>query len=170
MKKLFYEYGSRNQREVDLMSKNEIEKIIDDLDVVETYKIAYEEANGYSFSGTAYACLDVSDGEIYTKWLQQNNFTINNFTEVILLRMDTPIDLIGDINDILNDEEIEEYNNSEFYSCEEFVIDKFGEDELEERKINIIEYWASETGLKWDNIQDQIDEIYEDAIEDDEEF
>lgn len=170
MKKLFMEYGNRNEREVNFLPKEEIEKIVDDLDVIDIYKKAYKEADGYIFSGTAYVCLDVSDGEIYTKWLQQNNFTVNNFTEVVLLKMDTPIYIDNDEN--LLDQSGAEWQEWKEYdgNIEDFITEKYGEDEFEERKINVIEYWATESDLEYDDIYEQIDKIYEDAIEDDEEF
>ena len=168
MKKLFTEYGNRNEREVCLLPKNETEKTVDDLSVAEIYKMAYKEGEGYTFSGTAYVILNVETGKIYSEWLQQNNFTVNNFTEVVLLSMDTPID-ISNAEDLLDDEEQKEFEEYDG-DVEDFIIEKHGEDEVEERKMTYIEWWASETGLEWERIQEQINEIYEGSIEDDEEF
>jgi hypothetical protein len=129
--------------------------------------MAYEEGEGYTSSGTAYVILNAGTGEIYSEWLQQNNFTINNFTEVVLLSMDTPIDINAE--DLLDDEEQKEFEEYDGY-FEDFIIEKLGEDEVEERKMIYIEWWADRIGLEMERIQEQINEIYEGAIEDDEEF
>ena len=112
MKKLCYEYGSRNKREVYLLPKEDIEKIVDELDVVDIYKKAYEEGRGYNFSGTAYVLLDCSDGEIFARWLQQNNFVVNDFTDIVVFKIDTPICEFDD-DDLIDDygSEMEEREN-----------------------------------------------------------
>jgi hypothetical protein len=168
MKKLFKEYGNRNEREVYLMPKTAIEKIVDDLDVAEIYKMAYEEGEGYTSSGTANVILNAGTGEIYSQWLQQNNFTINNFTEVVLLSLITPIDTFN-AEDLIADEEQKEFEEFDG-DAEDYLIVKYGEDELEERKMIYIEWWADRIGLERERIQEQIDKIYEGVIEDDEEF
>jgi hypothetical protein len=64
--RLEIEYGRNGEKSIFAIDRTVIEELIDDLDAAEVYKIAYEEAIGYSFSGTAYAILDVTDGEIFS--------------------------------------------------------------------------------------------------------
>ena len=170
MKKLCYEYGSRNKREVYLLPKEDIEKIVDELEVIDIYKKAYEKGRGYKFSGTAYVILDCSDGKIYTRWLQQNNFIVNDFTDIVVFGMDTPICEFDD-DDLIDNygSEMEEWENFDG-SAEEFIVEKYGEEELENRKENVVDYWATEYGLEWNDIQERIDEMYENVIKDDESF
>lgn len=137
--------------------------MIDDLDAAEVYKIAYEEAIGYSFSGTAYAILDVTDGEIFSRWLMQNNYLMDDFGEIVLCSINTPLETPTE-NDLLNDEELTEFHKyideHEYRSIEDYIIEKYGDDSLKERKSDYVDWLASEFVIDYNKIKEQLDEVY----------
>ena len=140
-----------------------IEELIDDLDAAEVYKITYEEAIGYSFSGTAYAILDVTDGKIFSRWLMQNNYLMDDFGEIVLCSINTPLETPTE-NDLLDDEELTEFHRyideHEYKSIEDYIIEKYGDDSLEERKSDYVDWLASEFVIDYNKIEEQLDEIY----------
>jgi hypothetical protein len=159
------EYGRNGEKSIFAIDRAVIEELIDDLDAAEVYKIAYEEASGYSFSGTAYAILDVTDGEIFSRWLMQNNYMMDDFGEIVLCSINTPLETPTE-NDLLDDEELTEFhkyideNWNEYNGIEDYIIEKYGDDSLEERKCNYVDWLASEFEIDYNKIKEQLDEVY----------
>ena len=159
------EYGRNGEKSIFAIDRAVIEELIDDLDAAEVYKIAYEEAIGYSFSGTAYAILDVTDGEIFSRWLMQNNYLMDDFGEIVLCSINTPLETLTE-NDLLSDEELTEFhkyideNWNEYNGIEDYIIEKYGDDSLEERKCNYVDWLASEFEIDYNKIEEQLDEVY----------
>ena len=159
------EYGRNGEKSIFAIDRAVIEELIDDLDAAEVYKIAYEEASGYSFSGTAYAILDVTDGKIFSRWLMQNNYMMDDFGEIVLCSINTPLETLTE-NDLLSDEELTEFhkyideNWNEYNGIEDYIIEKYGDDSLEERKSNYVDWLASEFEIDYERIKEQLDEVY----------
>lgn len=159
------EYGRNGERSIFVIDRAVIEEIIDDLDVAEIYKMTYEEASGYSFSGTAYAILDVTDGKIFTRWLMQNNYLMDDFGEIVLCSINTPLETPTE-NELLNDNELREFHNyvydnwDEYTGVEDYIIEKYGDDSLKERKSDYVDWLASEFELDYKWIKEQLDEVY----------
>ena len=157
------EYGRNGEKSIFAIDRAAIEELIDDLDAAEVYKIAYEEASGYSFSGTAYAILDVTDGEIFTRWLMQNNFLMDDFGEIVLCSINTPIETPTE-NELLSDNELREFHKCvdehEYRSIEDYIIEKYGDDSLKERKSDYVDWLASEFVIDYNKIKEQLDEVY----------
>lgn len=160
------EYGRNGEKSIFAIDRAVIEELIDDLDAAEVYKIAYEEASGYSFSGTAYAILDVTDGEIFSRWLMQNNFLVDDFGEIVLCSINTPIETPTE-NELLSDNELREFHNyideHEYRSIEDYIIEKYGDDSLKERKSDYVDWLASEFEIDYNKIKEQLDEVYNKA-------
>jgi hypothetical protein len=157
------EYGRNGEKSIFAIDRAVIEELIDDLDAAEVYKIAYEEASGYSFSGTAYAILDVTDGEIFSRWLMQNNFLMDGFGEIVLCSINTPLETPTE-NDLLDDAELTEFHKyideHEYRSIEDYIIEKYGDDSLKERKSDYVDWLASEFVIDYNKIKEQLDEVY----------
>jgi hypothetical protein len=157
------EYGRNGEKSIFAIDRAVIEELIDDLDAAEVYKIAYEEAIGYSFSGTAYAILDVTDGKIFSRWLMQNNYLMDDFGEIVLCSINTPIETPTE-NDLLDDEELTEFHKyideHEYRSIEDYIIEKYGDDSLKERKSDYVDWLASEFVIDYNKIEEQLDEVY----------
>jgi len=157
------EYGRNGEKSIFAIDRAVIEELIDDLDAAEVYKITYEEASGYSFSGTAYAVLDVTDGEIFSRWLMQNNFLMDDFGEIVLCSINTPIETPTE-NELLSDNELREFHNyideHEYRSIEDYIIEKYGDDSLKERKSDYVDWLASEFVIDYNKIEEQLDEVY----------
>ena len=157
------EYGRNGEKSIFAIDRAVIEELIDDLDAAEVYKIAYEEASGYSFSGTAYAILDVTDGEIFSRWLMQNNYLMDDFGEIVLCSINTPLETPTE-TDLLDDAELTEFHKyideHEYRSIEDYIIEKYGDDSLKERKSDYVDWLASEFVIDYNKIKEQLDEIY----------
>ncbi len=157
------EYGRNGEKSIFAIDRAVIEELIDELDAAEVYKIAYEEAIGYSFSGTAYAILDVTSGEIFSRWLMQNNYLMDDFGEIVLCSINTPIETLTE-NDLLDDEELTEFHKyideHEYRSIEDYIIEKYGDDSLKERKSDYVDWLASEFVIDYNKIKEQLDEVY----------
>jgi hypothetical protein len=159
------EYGRNGEKSIFAIDRAVVEELIDELDAAEVYKIAYEEAIGYSFSGTAYAILDVTNGEIFSRWLMQNNYMMDDFGEIVLCSINTPLETLTE-NDLLSDEELTEFhkyideNWNEYNGIEDYIIEKYGDDSLEERKSNYVDWLASEFEIDYERIKEQLDEVY----------
>lgn len=163
--RLLIEYGRNKEKSIFAIERKVIEEIIDELDTAEIYKMAYEEALGYSFTGTAYVILDVKDGRIFTRWLMQNNYLIDGFGEVVLCKINTPIKSLTE-HDLLSDNEMKEFysyiydNWNEYNGIEDYIIEKYGCYSLEERKSDYIDWLASEYEFNYESIKEQLDEVY----------
>ena len=163
--RLLIEYGRNKEKSIFAIERKVIEEIIDELDTAEIYKMAYERAIGYSFTGTAYVVLDVTDGEIFTRWLMQNNYLMDGFGEIVLCRINTPLESLTE-NELLDDGELREfhkyiYENWDEYTCiEDYIIEKYGNYSLEQRKSDYIDWLASEFEFDYESIKEQLDEIY----------
>lgn len=159
-------------RVYEILPREELEKKIQELSECEIYKYTHEEASGYTFSGTAYTYISAKSGEIYTYWLQNNSFLhpFDSFYEIILCSLNSPIKEPY-ANDLLDDEEYSEFENFDG-DVKDFLIEKYGVEEGEkeyQNKIeNWIDYWASEFSFDWYNINQQLDELYSNVIEDEE--
>lgn len=163
--RLLIEYGRNKEKSIFAIDRAVIEEIIDELDIFEIYKMTYEEALGYSFTGTAYAILDVTDGRIFTRWLMQNNYLMDGFGEIILCRINTPLESLTE-NELLDDGELREFHSyiydnwDEYSGIEDYIIEKYGNYSLEERKSDYIDWLASEFELDYVWIKEQLDEVY----------
>ena len=156
------EYGRNGEKSIFAIDRAVIEELIDDLDAAEVYKIAYEEASGYSFSGTAYAILDVTDGEIFSRWLMQNNYMMDDFGEIVLCSINTPLGTPCE-EDLLSDEELTEFHawsKENYDGVEAFIIERYGKESLDERQETYINWLASEFEIDYNKIEEQLDEIY----------
>jgi len=163
--RLLIEYGRNKEKSIFAIERKVIEEIIDELDTAEIYKMTYEEALGYSFTGTAYTILDVADGRIFTRWLMQNNYMMDDFGEIVLCSINTPLESLTE-NDLLDDSELREFHSyiydnwDEYNGIEDYIIEKYGSYSLDERIWDYIDWLASEYELNYESIKEQLDEVY----------
>lgn len=163
--RLLIEYGRNKEKSIFAIDRAVIEEIIDELDTAEIYKMTYEEALGYSFTGTAYAVLDVKDGKIFARWLMQNNYLMDGFGEIVLCRINTPLESLTE-NELLDDGELREFHNyiydnwDEYSGIEDYIVEKYGNYSLKERKSDYIDWLSSEFELNYESIKEQLDEVY----------
>lgn len=152
-------------REFEILDRKQLESIIDELDQAEIYRRTFEKAKAYEGkTGTAYTFISAIDGKIGTVWLQQNNFfhPWDDFDQIILCRLETDYQNM-DFNDpeylLADNEEYEEFIEFEG-NAEDFIIKKFGQEELNRRYENLVEWLANEFEFDWDNIKEQLDHLY----------
>lgn len=159
-------------RVFEILDREEIEKIIEELDPTEIWYMTYNEGNNWDFTGVAYTYLDVRDGTLHTAWLQQNTMEHpwDSFYQIVLCEMET-----GDNWwDFMKPEELLDYDEQgEFWNydgtLEEFIIEKYGKEELEDRIKNAMDYYAYDFRLDWEDIEEQLDNLYSKVITDEEE-
>ena len=152
-------------RKFEILEREELEKRIEELETKDIYKMTEDKAGGYTFGGTATTYIEARSGEVYTDWMQQNNskHPFDDFSEIVLCSVNTPNegytseDLIDDEKDTDWDEWQEE-NGGNF---EEYIIEKYGKKELEERQENVLNWYAGEFVPDWEFIEKQLNELYE---------
>lgn len=159
--------GNDGMQEFEILSREKLEELIDELSEAEIYQKTYKEAKDWQLSGNAYTYIDARNGKVVTTWIQQNNYLHpwDNFYEIILCNIGTPTPdiLLEDLIDITDDKEYKEfvqYADETGNKIEDFIIEKYGEEELQERIENIIEYYSLEFSFDFDEIRDQLDELY----------
>jgi len=158
---------SRNEgtREFEILDRQEIEKIIDELDSTEIYKKTYTKGYGYYHSGEATCYLDARTGEVKTMWIQSNNFEHpwDSFYKIVLCSLKTGNGQLDfQENDLLDpdSEEYEEFHEQTEFGLEEFIEQKYGTDELMDRIENAIDYYAQDFYFDIENIKKQLDDLY----------
>lgn len=158
---------SRNEgvREFEILEREQIEAIIDELDQAEIYRKTFEKAKEFEGeSGVAYTFISALDGKIGSSWLQQNNFNHpwDDFYEIILCSLETDYQNM-DFNNpeylLADNEEHEEFRKFEGIA-EEFVLEKFGKEELNERYDNLLDWLATEFKFDYSDIKEQLDYLY----------
>ena len=153
---------SEGAREFEILDREVLENMIDDLSTSEIFRKTFRMAEGYSHSGTAYTYIDARDGSIHTCWIGQNtmNHPWDSFYEIWLcslttgagaIDLDTPEHLL-DIND---DDEMSRWREFDG-SLREFL----GDEEYEKRMEVAIDWEAIEFGFDWEDIERQLDELY----------
>lgn len=152
-------------REFEILNRKQLESIIDELDQAEIYRKTFEKAKEFEgHSGTAYTYISAIDGKIGTVWLQQNTslHPWDDFDQIILCRLETDYQNM-DFNNpeylLADNEEQKEFLDFEG-TAEEFVLEKFGKEELNERYDNLIDWLAIEFEFDWDNTKEQLDRLY----------
>lgn len=153
----------------EILDRGEIEKILEELDPAEIWYMTYNEGNNWDFSGIAYTYLDARDGKVYSAWLQQNTMEHpwDSFYQIILCTMET-----GDNwwDFMVPDELLDWDEQREFLdydgTLKEFIIEKYGEEELQDRIENAKDYWAYEFNFDWNDINEQLNYLYSFTIED----
>jgi hypothetical protein len=152
---------NEGSREFEILKKEKIEKIINNIDMEEIWKRTFKKANGYT-SGTAYTYIDTRTGKIVTSWLQQYNelHPWDSFYEIVLCSIKTPV-FDFEAKDLLDEEEQKDFFSQDNYiDIEEFIRGKYGDEELEERIEEAIDWYACEFVPDWDNIENQIINLY----------
>lgn len=154
-------YNSTEEpREFEILEREELEKLIDELSPSEIYKQTFEQARDMQHSGTAYTYIDARDGKLNTCWLGQNNFNHpwDDFYEIWLcslktgqqmIDLDTPEDILA------TDEEWEQWNEFDG-SLEEML----GEKIYQERFENAVDWEATEFEFDEEHIKLQLDGLY----------
>lgn len=142
----------------------QIRKILSEVDAAEIYKNTREVAEGYpAMSGMSYTFLDATNGEIKTIWVDWD-FREYSEWQIVLEEIPTPIAELKDV-DLLDQygEEWDEYKSSNL-SAKDFIVERYGEKELEERKETTIDCIAMENELNWRRIEEQLDNFYSQRI------
>jgi len=150
-------------REFEILEREKVESILDEIEPADIFRSTMEIALGYFHSGTAYTFLDARDGKIKTSWLGSNSFNHpwDSFYEIVLCRLETGsgrIDL-DTAEMLLERKEQEEYKN---YSgnIREYLTEKYGKDEYKERIENAIDYLCDDFEVDWDDIKEQLNNLY----------
>ena len=165
-------YSSQEEPQVfEILSRAEVEKAIEALSHEEIYRAAWNQT-GYECSGTAYAYLDARDGKLKSSWLGANtwNHPFDSFYEIWLCILKTGAGGI-DIDDpelLLSDDEQEEFRTYHEGYASDFVREKFGEKELEDREETVLDMLAGEyepdSGGNDENIEQQVTELYKKIV------
>lgn len=188
------EINHYNEREdeIEVLEKDALKDIIDNLDLEKISHEAFNEARGRSISGSVDVEIDARDGEICISFSQSNSMTIGYYDTYIRLFSIRTGNGIGDdykspeldIYLFTKDEhiayykELEERNyriengeeDGEILSESEIkdaVIEKFNldEDELLEEYFEVIDAENVDWLLDTDEINRQIEELYSHVVE-----
>lgn len=152
--------ASEGAREFEILSREEVEDIIDDLSTGDVFRATFERANGMSHSGVAYTYVDARNGEIRTTWLGQGtqNHPWDDFYEVVVCRLTTGAGAL----DLDNPDDIL-YSVDECAVWEEFggSLEGFLGTEEYRRRMEVVVGWeCDEFALDHDDISRQLDELY----------
>ena len=163
MKKAVKAYGE--VREFEILDREVLEEKIKELDVSDIYSQTFRKMLEYGHSGSAYTYIDARNGDVNTCWLGSGtvNHPFDSFYEILLCLLETG-DKSLDINTpemLLDEDEQEDYaENYVDEDVETYVIDKFGKEELKQRIENIIDVLGVEFNLDYDDITEQLNELY----------
>ena len=163
MKKAVKAYGE--VREFEILDREVLEEKIEELDVSDIYSQTFRKMLEYGHSGSAYTYIDARNGNVNTCWLGNGteNHPFDSFYEIWLCKLETGDQAI-DINTpemLLDEDEQEDYaENYVDEDVETYVIDKFGKEELKQRIENIIDVLGVEFNLNYDDITEQLNELY----------
>lgn len=155
--------GNDGVRTFEILDREKIEETINGLNEFEIFQKTFEEAEKYGHSGTAYTYIDARDGSIHTYWLQQNTVQHpwDSFYEIRICSVETGTDAT-DLNTpffLLDEDEQKDFLDYEG-TAEDFLLEKYGQEELEKRAQNAIDWLAMEFQLDQDSIQKQLDELF----------
>lgn len=163
MKKAVKAYGE--VREFEILDREVLEEKIEELDAADIYSQTFRKMLEYGHSGSAYTYIDARNGDVNTCWLGSGtvNHPFDSFYEILLCLLETG-DKSLDINTpemLLDEDEQEDYaENYVDEDVETYVIDKFGKEELKQRIENIIDVLGVEFNLDYDDITEQLNELY----------
>lgn len=152
-------------RKFEILDRDVLEEKIEELNETDIYSQTFRKMREYGHSGTAYTYIDARNGEINTCWLSSGteNHPFDSFYEIWLCKLETGDQAI-DINTpemLLDEDEQEDYaENYVDEDVETYVIDKFGKEELKQRIENIIDVLGVEFNLDYDDITEQLNELY----------
>lgn len=152
-------------KEFEILEKEVLQKIIDGLDKYTVFVPTFIEAYNYFATGKAYTYLDARTGTIRTTWEQQNtsNHPWDDYYRIILCVIETPVE-IETIHWFGDDKEKQEYDKvSHIYTVEDYIREKYGEEEYNERLENIANYFADEFEFDYEYIQEQLNGLYEEV-------
>lgn len=161
--------GNDGIREFEVLEKKVLQKQLSSIDRQLLATQLLEYADMKQVSGMAYVYLDARDGRLKEEWLSQGEslHPWDSFYQIILMDEITPISWENVVDEDFIDEYSPEWDEFQKWyedrgcgTAEEFILDKYGEDELEERKQIIFEHWAESLEFR-DDIEEQINEIYE---------
>lgn len=164
MKVKIYGYSqNEGYRVFEILDREQLEEIIDAVDREEIYRQTFEKARRYHFSGDAYTYVDARDGKIVTHWQQKGTFDHpwDSFYEIVICSIATPVRDFetNKYLDTSDKEEMQKFYDSEL-DVEDFIRTEYGEEELERRIQNIIDFYACDFGLDFDRIKEQLDNLY----------
>lgn len=161
--------GTDGIEEFEVLERDIIQKQLAAIDRQLLAAQLLEYADMKQVSGMAYIYLDARDGRLKEEWLSQGEslHPWDSFYQIILMDEITPISWENVTDYDFIDEYSPEWDEfQEWYedrgcgTAEEFILEKYGEDELEKRKAIIFEHWAESMEFR-DDIEEQINEIYE---------
>lgn len=149
---------------IEVLPRSDLEKVLDNMDTEAIRSKLIELADTYEDSGTVVAYLDATNGAIQYKW--RDRTTQSTYEEIlahiVVAIAPTPIpwDSMADEDYIQEDseewKEFMEFKEKTGECAESFIIEKYGSDELEKRRIPIKEYLAAHIYFH-ENIETQLD-------------
>ena len=159
MKKVIISGYSKNEgtREFEILDRKQIEDAIDELSTSQIYTDTFKKAASYSATGKVFTYINVMNGQVSTMWMQNNHqeHPWDSFYEIVLCSADSGNgNTEFDSQTMLDDDEQKEFRNFEG-SLEEFLGDEYSG-----RFEDCIDYQAGEFELNWDNINQQLDDLY----------
>ena len=159
--------GTDGIREFEVLEKKVLQKQLEAIDQRSVAARLLKYANSISASGICRIYLDARDGSLKEDWLSQGEclHPWDQFYRIILIEEVTPIDWENVTDcDFINEysSEWEEfqgwYHEKGCGTAEEFLLEKYGEHELEKRKAILFERWAE--SMEFRDIEEQINKIY----------
>ena len=152
-------------REFEILDREVLEEKIEELDVSDIYSQTFRKMLEYGHSGSAYTYIDARNGDVNTCWLGSGteNHPFDSFYEIWLCSMKTGDNALDIYTPemLLDEDEQEDYaENYVDEDVETYVIDKFGKEELKQRIENIIDVLGVEFNLDYDDITEQLNELY----------
>lgn len=137
-----------------MLKREEIEKIIENLNDWEVVEIAYH--NWIPGMADGITVIDVRDGKVFGYSKMTGEYSMDEKYYVFLYTIDKNTEL--DYNDLLTEDECKEFKDSE-KSFDEFIEDK--NIDITKRELDTLEYYYNEN---YNNnkylIEYQLDEIY----------
>lgn len=167
-------YGNDTHKVFEVLDRSEIANILSNLDACEVFRKCINLADKYWMSGIAYVYLDARDGSLEEDWIESSSdlHPYDSFYRIILSEEYTPVDW----NDVYDEDYIDPQSSEwqEFQkwrteydgAAEDFIITKYGQEELDRRRGLIIDDWVSNMEFT-DDIEDQLDTLYQRIVSND---
>jgi hypothetical protein len=159
----------RDCREFEILSREELEEKIANISATEVYEKALEEAEKWSCSGHASCYIDARNGELGTIFLQNGTYEhpFDSFYEITLCAIHKEEgSMLDDPKLLLDDDEWEEYRESDL-GPSDFVTEKHGQKELEDRKVAALQWLSCDFECDFeieDDVNRQLDELYREPV------
>lgn len=146
-------------REFTILSRPDLEAIMDKLGASEAMSLGLKEAYGWE-NGKVYVYLDARTGELRTMHLDSSTFEhpFDSFYEIILCTVRYPLDIPN--SDYYTDDKEATEHLASAIGVEEWIETNYGKNEFGFRLSNVFDGWSIDAEFDDQDIRRQLDELY----------